>query len=810
MTLNVGTVLNNRYRIVKLVGQGGFGAVYRAWDLSLLQPVALKENSGGGAEAQRQFEREAQLLAGLRHANLPRVIDHFVLPGQGQYLVMDFIEGKSLSDLLAECGGPLAEAEALPWIRQVAEALEYLHTRTPPIIHRDIKPDNVIVTQEGRAILVDFGISKVYEASKSTTIGARAVTPGYSPPEQYGRGKTDPRSDVYALGATLYTLLTGQIPPDGPDLASGADMLTPPRVVNPTVSAATSAAIVAAMAPHVSQRLGSAGGLATALASASSRSVAPRPRQPTRTPPVAPTVPAGGAVVGSSPAKRSVPLWGWIAGVVVLVALAAWAGMAFGEWNGGAGEPEATATLAAVVVTRATAKPTALAQATTTAQATTVPTNTATPRPSPTPQPTRTPTITPTWEPQAGDIRVVNRGGIEVEQVYVPAGSFMMGSEYGRESEQPVHEVTLDAFWLDRTEVTNAQFAVFVADTSYQTTSERQGGGHLWTMSGSVFIEGANWRHPRGPGSGLDERDGHPVVQVSWNDATTYCEWTGARLPTEAEWEYVARGPENVLFPWGDVFDGNRLNFCDRNCPLDYADQTVDDGYKYTAPVGAYLDGASWVGAMDMVGNVSEWVNDWYDSRYYYSSPRQNPTGPISSDLYDSKVSRGGGWNITGDGAPLSTFRGGYEPDHQLDTKGFRCATSLRDSVIANPTAEVAVTPALTGNIRVSARISLVDPAGCDQPGNFRDTATIPFQWRYDANLGPGEYMEVRIEPNPGTASQGKVTNSTNGLWRQAVSVANFDVGAGSYQWVVVHMAADSRTELATSDYGCFTIWSDN
>jgi len=211
MALATGTVLINRYRIVKRVGQGGFGAVYRAWDLSLLQPVALKENSGGGMEAQRQFEREAQLLAGLRHANLPRVIDHFVLPGQGQYLVMDFVEGKSLSDLLVERGGPLDEAEVLPWIRQVADALEYLHTRTPPIIHRDIKPDNIIITQEGQAILVDFGISKVYEASKSTTIGARAVTPGYSPPEQYGRGRTDARSDVYALGATLYTLLTGQV-----------------------------------------------------------------------------------------------------------------------------------------------------------------------------------------------------------------------------------------------------------------------------------------------------------------------------------------------------------------------------------------------------------------------------------------------------------------------------------------------------------------------------------------------------------------------------------------------------------------------
>ena len=184
MTLNVGTVLNNRYRIAKLVGQGGFGAVYRAWDTSLSQPVALKENNDGGLESQRQFEREAKLLAGLRHPNLPRVIDHFIVPDQGQYLVMDYVEGKSLAALLAERGRPLDEAEVLPWIRQVADALEYLHTSTPPIIHRDIKPDNIIITDKGRAMLVDFGISKVYEANKGTTIGAKGVTPGFSPPEQ--------------------------------------------------------------------------------------------------------------------------------------------------------------------------------------------------------------------------------------------------------------------------------------------------------------------------------------------------------------------------------------------------------------------------------------------------------------------------------------------------------------------------------------------------------------------------------------------------------------------------------------------------
>ena len=308
MALNVGTILNNRYRIVKLVGQGGFGAVYRAWDLSLLQPVALKENSGGAAEAQRQFEREAQLLAGLRHANLPRVSDHFVLPGQGQYLVMDFVEGQSLSDLLAERGGPLPEAEVLPWIRQVADALEYLHTRTPPVIHRDIKPDNIIIGPDGRAMLVDFGISKVYEENKGTTIGAKAVTPGYSPPEQYGSGRTDARSDVYALGATLYTLLTGQVPPDGPDLASGADTLIPPRQMNRAVSEVTSSAVVAAMTPNIGQRLANAAGFGQLLAG-----VVPLP--PT-TPVVSRSAATMTPAASAGGAKRAgVPLWGWLLGV---------------------------------------------------------------------------------------------------------------------------------------------------------------------------------------------------------------------------------------------------------------------------------------------------------------------------------------------------------------------------------------------------------------------------------------------------------------------------------------------------------------
>ena len=340
MTLASGQIIHNRYRIARLVGQGGFGAVYRAWDMALKQPVALKENTSGGGDTQRQFEREARLLAGLRHPNLPRVIDHFILPGQGQYLVMDFVEGKSLAALLRERGAPFEEADAVKWVRQVSDALTYLHTRTPPIIHRDIKPDNIILTNDGRAMLVDFGISKIFDESKGTTTGAQAVTHGYSPLEQYGRGKTDARSDIYSLGATLYTLLTGLVPPDAPDLVNGLETLRPPRQANPALSESTSAAIVAAMTPSISQRINSAAGFerllavksppiargtviapmtmdATYLAPAS----AALPSRPDSVPPPAGDATQHGPAAGQ--AKRGVPVWGWVVAVLALVALSA-------------------------------------------------------------------------------------------------------------------------------------------------------------------------------------------------------------------------------------------------------------------------------------------------------------------------------------------------------------------------------------------------------------------------------------------------------------------------------------------------------
>lgn len=282
MPFEVGYILNNRYRIVKLLGQGGFGAVYKAWDLNLSYTCAVKENLDISAESQRQFLREATVLARLSHPNLPRVTDHFIIPEQGQYLVMDFIEGDDLQTMIEK--SEIVPAEQVKrWILQVMDALIYLHSRVPPVLHRDIKPANIRVTPEDKAYLVDFGLVKQVESTLKTAVGARAITAGYSPPEQYGSGNTNARSDIYSLGATMYTLLTGLQPPESIQRATG-ETLRPVNVVNPAVPASLSNLVMRAMAVNpmdrfsdVMQMKGALQMASTALSAAPSTVAVPPP-----------------------------------------------------------------------------------------------------------------------------------------------------------------------------------------------------------------------------------------------------------------------------------------------------------------------------------------------------------------------------------------------------------------------------------------------------------------------------------------------------------------------------------------------------
>ncbi len=288
-------IIYQRYQIIRLVGQGGFGAVYQALDRNLNVIVALKENFETKESARRQFTHEATILAALKHPNLPRVTDYFTLPAQGQYLVMDYVEGTDLKTLLAQKGAPLPADQAVPWIMQICDALAYMHSQKPPVIHRDLKPENIIITRNHQAMLVDFGVAKVYDSQLKTTAGARAVTPGFSPPEQYGHGTTDARSDIYALGATLYTLLTNQEPIESIQRTLRINLANP-RSLNPGLSYSLDHAIMKAMEPVPADRYQQMEHFKAALTR--QQNMAPLVKTPPR---------SAGLVIKKSPAIHSFP-----------------------------------------------------------------------------------------------------------------------------------------------------------------------------------------------------------------------------------------------------------------------------------------------------------------------------------------------------------------------------------------------------------------------------------------------------------------------------------------------------------------------
>jgi len=266
---------------------------------------------------------------------------------------------------------------------------------------------------------------------------------------------------------------------------------------------------------------------------------------------------------------------------------------------------------------------------------------------------------TATLEPtntRTPDSRVSDTDGMVM--VYVPEGEFVMGSENPEsEDSSPVHTVYLDAFWIDQTEVTNGKYQACV----------EAGGCRPPSSVGS---------HTRDFYYGNPQYADHPVVFVDWFSATDYCTWAGRRLPTEAEWEKAARGIHGARFPWGNGgISGSLLNFADRNSDVAWADQSIDDGYADTAPVGSYPDGASPYGALNMAGNVNEWVADWYDGDYYSISPEANPTGPTSETAEDRRVFRGVSFIDVGLLAE-SSLRRRHSPSDAASTGGFRCAAS--------------------------------------------------------------------------------------------------------------------------------------
>jgi serine/threonine-protein kinase len=268
LQLASGAVLRQRYEIVALIGRGGMGAVYESRDRRLpgrrcaVKEIHLPADIGpsAAAQAREQFQREARTLARLDHPNLPKVSDYFSA-NERDYLVMDYVPGQDLHQIVQETarqGRFLDETQVADWARQICDALEYLHQQDPPVIHRDLKPANIKLTPDGRVKLVDFGLVKPVDPDDPRTLTSMRGLGSlpYLPLEQYAdvEGHTDARSDLYALGASLYHLLTGQAPPSAQQRFLQPESFLPPRQVNSAVSPPAESAILAAMAVHPRQR----------------------------------------------------------------------------------------------------------------------------------------------------------------------------------------------------------------------------------------------------------------------------------------------------------------------------------------------------------------------------------------------------------------------------------------------------------------------------------------------------------------------------------------------------------------------------
>lgn len=683
----IGHTIGGRYKIEELLGQGGMSAVYKGTDPNLHRTVAIKlihPHLSNNPEFVRRFEQEAAAVAQLRHPNIIQVYD-FANDGDVYYMVLEYVPGETLQEQLAQLmdAGEQLDADSIARIMaSVSDAVAYAHDKG--MIHRDLKPANVMIRPNGEPILMDFGVAKMLGGAQHTATGAVIGTALYMAPEQVRGERPDERADIYSLGVMLFETVAGRRPFDG----DSAITIMMKHVNEPvpdvrTLRAETPEQFVAviekAMAKAPEDRFQTAAEMAAALramretAAPGSTVVEAQPEstvvevapEATVVEPAAPATPeaappptaaqeiASGAApppepvvetppepvvkepppvaaeaptpeVAASPAEdgksRRPLLIGGAIGIGILLCVVVGGFISVTQFLGGDATPIATQVAeagepAAIEATDVSAAPTAAA-----------PTEAALPTETPTEAPTETPIPTEIPVPEG--------------MALVPAGSFRMGSTNGPVNEQPEHPVFVDAFYMDLYEITNGQFAECL-------------NGGVCTRSGS-------------PAGG----DDHPVVNISWDQAQAYCSWAGKRLPTEAEWEYAAGGPDDRVWPWGNEFDA----------ALSAASAPS------TQPVGSYPDGVSPFGIFDMAGNVVEWVADVYVADFFANS---SPLNPLATGTAGQRVYRGGSYGNT-DGSFYTTSRRYIQSRSFADTDvGFRCAL---DAPVGDPEArDVAV-----------------------------------------------------------------------------------------------------------------------
>lgn len=602
-----------RYHIIEQLGQGGMAVVYRAYDTTLDCNVAIKfirmekltpENS---EKTRARFKIEAKKTAKLLHPNIVPVTDYGIHEGV-PYLVMRYIPGgRTLKSLL---GKPIPYFEAIKLIIPIAQALAVAHANH--IIHRDVKPSNILLTAENIPMLSDFGIAKVLETEEDTQDGLTATgmvigTPEYMAPEQWEGKPVDGRADIYALGVVLYEMITGR-PPFKADTVPATmvqvlrDPLPRPKQFVANLPDQIEQILYKALTKNPENRFQEMTDFVVSLS----------------------TLPTEMSENGNIKRKQ---LLVWNGGIIL-------AGIIFG------------------IILLSSNKSIIPALRTETGlkdkfDATSTMTNAF-------PVITTTIVATETQSLGVGSSMTSPRDGMAL--MYIPVGTFSMGltdsevntlMNYCSEctlgdfvASRPAHPVQLTkSYWIYKTEVSNAEYQICVNSGTCSLPSKFSSETRDSYFYNEIYAN-------------------YPVVWVNWDQANTYCKWAGGRLPTEAEWERAARGDDGRLYPWGNEPPNTNL-------------ANINKTFGDTTAVDAFQDGASPYGVLNMSGNVWEWVADWYQPDAFDSNLMINPQGPASG-LKNSRVGRGGSFWIN-PGYSTTVTRDWYESDAKGSAVGFRC-----------------------------------------------------------------------------------------------------------------------------------------
>lgn len=592
----IGQVLDGRYEVQRSLDRGGMATVYLAFDRQLERKVVVKIPHAQlmvDRSFRQRFLQEIRDLATHEHPAILRIEawgEHGDLP----YAVMQFMGGGNLRDQIHACGGQQSRVEIMQWLPRIADALDFLHRRGS--LHRDVKPANILFDERGHAVLSDFGIATAIGAAdpdapteearrEMTMVGTFVGSPAYAPPEAIDRLLT-PAYDQYSLATVVYLAVAGELPFAGSTneaILIAKEKNDPPKLdrrkLKGSLGKNAQNAILKALSRQPKDRYASCREFTEAFAAE------------------------------KAPGWIGAPAWrrvGWAAALLVLtigVGSRLWSASTLPSGDGTVeAEIEAASEATIAIADRSPSSPSIASGFPITVMLGSRP-------------------------------EEIDRAIFLCEQV----GGDARACARDVFADERLREVTFTApFRLDRTEVTNAEFETFVDETGFETTAEET--GYSWDITKCLRC---NWRQIR-PNRLAADHPQDPVVHVSWTDALAYCQWRGARLPSEDEWEFTARGEERRTYPWGDDWDPSRV-------------ELASDGRIGLEPVASHPGGATPQGIQDLAGSVAEWTS--------------TPSG-----LDQGRIIKGGSWM---DFIPAylraAAFSQG-EPDYSSISLGFRCA----------------------------------------------------------------------------------------------------------------------------------------